>query len=307
MAFITSGAAAVSGASLTARRAFTGAAVCPVSAGPAVPVAATWSMSAGGLRTFLVGGNWKCNLSKDAITSLCKELAAAPDLESDKVEVVLAPPTPYLDHTRSVLRRDFEVAAQNIWVGGPGAFTGETAAEMIKDVGCTWVILGHSERRNLPQIRETDDFIAQKTKTALSHGLKVMFCIGETLEEREDGRTLDVCVRQLGALAQTIEADDWKGVVIAYEPVWAIGTGKIATPDQVEEVHEKIRHYLAGEVNEKVAEETRILYGGSVSPGNCNELAQLPDVDGFLVGGASLKASFLDVIESFKSDLAATV
>jgi len=307
MAFITSGAAAVSGASLSARRAFAGAAVCPTAAATAAPAAAAWSMSAGGHRTFLVGGNWKCNLSKDAITSLCKELSAAPDLETDKVEVVLAPPAPYLDHTRSVLRKDFEVAAQNIWVGGPGAFTGETAAEMIKDVGCTWVILGHSERRNLPEIRETDDFIAQKTKTALSHGLKVMFCIGETLAEREAGQTLDVCVRQLRALTEVIGADDWTDVVIAYEPVWAIGTGKIATPDQVEEVHEKIRHYLAGEVNDSVAQQTRILYGGSVSPTNCNELAQLPDVDGFLVGGASLKSSFLDVIESFKSDIAAAV
>ena len=238
-----------------------------------------------GTGRFVVGGNWKCNGNTASITQLVRELNSE-EITAD-VEVICAPPMVYLPKVQSTLDRKYALSAQNCWVGEGGAFTGEVAAEMLVDTGIPWVILGHSERRAL--CGESDEFIGKKVKYAISKGLSVMACIGETLEEREAGQTLDVCRRQLQAIVNEITADDWAKVVIAYEPVWAIGTGKVATPQQAQEVHAGIRAFVAQAVSPAVASAVRIQYGGSVNPGNCEELAKMEDIDGFLVGGASLK------------------
>lgn len=245
-------------------------------------------------------------MSKSSIADLVAAFNSGEPLDESSIEVVVAPPSVYLDSTRTSLRKDFGTCGQNAWISAGGAFTGELDATMIGDVGADWVLLGHSERRHLPQLKEADDTIATKAAYALNEaGLKVIFCIGELLEEREAGNTLAVCERQLSALNNAIS--DWTNVVIAYEPVWAIGTGKVATPDQAEEVQKSVRNWLANNVSQNVADSTRILYGGSVSPKNCEELAKQPNVDGFLVGGASLKPSFLEIVDSYKVAFAGAV
>jgi len=203
------------------------------------------------------------------------------------VEVVVAPPSIYLESVSQSLRKDFSVSAQNCCSESKGAFTGEISAEMIKDCGFNWVILGHSERRDI--FGESDELVSKKVAHSLEVGLSVIACIGEHLAEREAGKTLEVVSKQMKALAEKIK--DWTKVVVAYEPIWAIGTGKVATPEQAQEVHLELRNWLAKNVSEQVANETRILYGGSVNGQNCVELAKKPDVDGFLVGGASLKGN----------------
>lgn len=167
---------------------------------------------------------------------------------------------------------------------------------MLKDIGCQWVIIGHSERRVI--FKESDELIAEKVAHALAEGLKVIACIGETLEEREAGQTEAVCFRQTKAIAGMVK--DWTNVVVAYEPVWAIGTGKTASPEQAQEVHQALRKWFNENVSADVAEKIRIQYGGSVTAANCRELAAKPDIDGFLVGGASLKPEFRDIINARK-------
>ncbi|MBA0793094.1 hypothetical protein Gohar_017526, partial [Gossypium harknessii] len=223
------------------------------------------------------------NGTKDSITKLVSDLNSS-KLESD-VDVVVAPPFVYLDQVTSSLTDRIEVSAQNSWIGLGGAFTGEISVEQLKDIGCKWVILGHSERRHV--IGEDDQFIGKKAAFALNEGLGVIACIGELLEEREAGKTFDVCFQQLKAFADVVPS--WDNIVIAYEPVWAIGTGKVATPQQAQEVHVAVRDWLKKNVSEEVASKTRIIYGGSVNGSNCGELAKEEDIDGFLVGGASLK------------------
>ncbi|KGN61895.1 triosephosphate isomerase, chloroplastic [Cucumis sativus] len=232
---------------------------------------------------FFVGGNWKCNGTKESIAKLVADLNNA-KLEDD-VDVVVAPPFVYIEQVKSSLTSRIEISAQNSWVSKGGAFTGEISVEQLKDIGCKWVILGHSERRHV--IGEDDQFIGKKAAYALSEGLGVIACIGELLEEREAGKTFDVCFQQLKAYADAVPS--WDSIVIAYEPVWAIGTGKVATPEQAQEVHAAIRDWLKKNVSSEVASKTRIIYGGSVNGSNCAELAKKEDIDGFLVGGASLK------------------
>jgi triosephosphate isomerase len=197
--------------------------------------------------------------------------------------VVVAPAFLHLPAVLASLRPDFAVAAQDCWSRGNGAFTGEVSAEMLADAGVPWAILGHSERRHV--LGEDDALTAAKVAAALGQGLSVMFCIGETLAEREGGATLGVCTRQLAALAAVLAPADWARVVVAYEPVWAIGTGKVASPAQAQEVHAGVRAWAAGAVGAAAAAALRIMYGGSVNGGNCVELAGQPDIDGFLVGG----------------------
>lgn len=209
-------------------------------------------------------------------------------------EVVVAPPSLYLLLAREHLRKGLEVAAQNIFDKPSGAFTGEISSEQLKDSGITWTILGHSERRVI--LQEDDAFVASKTKAALDCGLGVILCCGESLEQREANKTIEVVTTQLKAVADKVK--DWSKIVVAYEPIWAIGTGKVATTEQAQEVHKALREWLAKEVSSEAAEKTRILYGGSVSEKNCNELAKQPDIDGFLVGGASLKPAFVDIINA---------
>ncbi|KAG4982188.1 hypothetical protein JHK87_026937 [Glycine soja] len=245
---------------------------------------------------FFVGGNWKCNGTKDSIRKLVSDLNSA-TLESD-VDVVVAPPFVYIDQVKNSITDRIEISAQNSWVGKGGAFTGEISVEQLKDLGCKWIILGHSERRHV--IGENDEFIGKKAVYALSEGLGVIACIGELLQEREAGKTFDVCFQQLKAFADVVPS--WDNIVIAYEPVWAIGTGKVATPEQAQEVHAAVRDWLKKNVSAEVSSKTRIIYGGSVNASNSAELAKQEDIDGFLVGGASLKGpEFATIINSVTS------
>lgn len=245
-------------------------------------------------RTFFVGGNWKCNGTSEEIKKIVSTLNAGQVPSQDVVEVVVSPPFVFLPLVKNELRPDFHVAAQNCWVKKGGAFTGEVSAEMLVNLSIPWVILGHSERRAL--LAESNEFVGDKVAYALSQGLKVIACVGETLEQRESGSTMDVVAAQTKAIAERVK--DWTNVVLAYEPVWAIGTGKVATPAQAQEVHAELRKWLQANVSAEVAASTRIIYGGSVSGANCKELAGQPDVDGFLVGGASLKPEFIDIIKA---------
>ncbi|KAG7736221.1 hypothetical protein KL923_004930 [Ogataea haglerorum] len=243
-------------------------------------------------RQFFVGGNFKMNGSKESIQSIVQNLNSA-SLPSN-VQVVIAPPAPYLfwasEHNK---QPTVEVAAQNCYDKASGAYTGEVSAVALKDLGIPWVILGHSERRII--FKESDELIASKTKFALDSGLKVILCIGETLEEKKAGKTVDVCKRQLQAVLDVVS--DWANIVIAYEPVWAIGTGLAATADDAQEIHKDIRKFLSTAIGSQ-AESVRILYGGSVSGKNAKDFRGKEDVDGFLVGGASLKPEFVDIIKS---------
>lgn len=249
-------------------------------------------------RTFFVGGNFKMNGSKELITKLVGDLKAA-KLDSS-VEVVIAVPAPYIDLASSIAKgSQVQVAAENCYVKNSGAFTGEISPEMIKDNGSNWVVLGHSERRHI--FGEKDALIAEKAKFAIENGLKVIYCIGELKEEREANKTMEVNTVQIEALAKVIKPEDWKNVVIAYEPVWAIGTGLTATPQDAQDVHKELRVVLTKLVSADVAEKTQILYGGSVSGATCVELGAQPDIDGFLVGGASLKPEFVNIINTPQS------
>lgn len=245
-------------------------------------------------RKLFVGGNWKCNGSLSKVQEIVNTLNAS-NLNND-AEVVIAPPALYLRDTVNSIRPDVQVAAQDVWTQGNGAFTGETSAEMLKDIKVGWAIVGHSERRGKG---ETDAEVATKAAYAQKNGLKVICCLGESLQERESGRFAEVLTRQLKAYADAIK--NWDDAVIAYEPIWAIGTGKTATPAQAEEVHSILRKWLRDNVSAAVADKVRIIYGGSVNAKNCNELGKQADIDGFLVGGASLKPEFVNIINANSS------
>ncbi|KAM7492036.1 hypothetical protein LguiA_034957 [Lonicera macranthoides] len=245
-------------------------------------------------RKFFVGGNWKCNGTSDEVNKIVSTLNAGELPSGDVVEVVVSPPFVFLPLVKSSLRPEIHVAAQNCWVKKGGAFTGEVSAEMLVNLGIPWVIIGHSERRNL--FNESNEFVGDKVAYALSQGLKVIACVGETLEQRESGSTMTVVAAQTKAIADKIST--WNDVVLAYEPVWAIGTGKVASPAQAQEVHTELRKWLQTNIGPEVASTTRIIYGGSVTGASCKELAAQPDVDGFLVGGASLKPEFIDIIKA---------
>ncbi|EIN05592.1 triose phosphate isomerase [Punctularia strigosozonata HHB-11173 SS5] len=248
-------------------------------------------------RKFFVGGNFKLNpVSREQKKAIVKVLNEA-ELD-DAVEVVIAPPSIYLLSLLELVRPSIKISAQNCYSKSSGAFTGEISAAQLVDAGVPYVILGHSERRTL--FHETSEIVAEKTKAAVDAGLSVILCVGESLAEREAGVTAKVVESQLEPVIKLLNEKDWSNIVIAYEPVWAIGTGKVASPAQAQETHHDIRAYLSKAVSQDVAESTRIIYGGSVSAKNCKELATLPDVDGFLVGGASLKPEFVDIINSKK-------
>ncbi|KAL3850673.1 hypothetical protein ACJIZ3_012555 [Penstemon smallii] len=245
-------------------------------------------------RKFFVGGNWKCNGTIEEVKKIVTTLNEAEVPSEDDVEVVVSPPFVFLPVVKTILRSDFSVAAQNCWARKGGAFTGEVSADMLINLGIPWVILGHSERRLL--LNESNEFVGDKVSYALAQGLKVIACVGETLEQRESGSTMAVVAAQTKAIAERVS--NWSNIVLAYEPVWAIGTGKVATPSQAQEVHFNLRKWLQDNAGAEVALSTRIIYGGSVNGANCRELAAQPDVDGFLVGGASLKPEFIDIIKS---------
>jgi len=243
-------------------------------------------------RKFFVGGNWKMNGSKSEIKAILDTLNGA--ALNDNTDILVSPPACYLEYTKGLASSKIHVAGQNSYKVGKGAFTGDLSPQMLLDVGADWVILGHSERRNV--FGEDDQLIAEKVAFALEAGLGVIACIGEKLEERESGKTEEVVFKQMQAIAAKVT--NWEKVVVAYEPVWAIGTGKTATPQQAQDVHAQLRKWLKEKVSEGVANSTRIIYGGSVTGGTCRELAQSPDIDGFLVGGASLKPEFIEIINA---------
>ncbi|KIV93909.1 triosephosphate isomerase [Exophiala mesophila] len=245
-------------------------------------------------RKFFVGGNFKMNGTISSIKEIVHNLSTA-KLDPN-TEVVVAPPSLYLLLTREHLSDNIAVAAQNVFDRPNGAFTGEISVAQLKDSNITWTLVGHSERRTI--LREEDEFVACKTKAALDGGIGVILCVGESLEQREAGTTVDVVTKQLAAVNNSVGKDGWANIVIAYEPIWAIGTGKVATTEQAQEVHAAIRKWLKESVSSEVAEATRIIYGGSVTEKNSPDLAKQPDVDGFLVGGASLKPAFVDIVNS---------
>lgn len=245
------------------------------------------------MRHPLVMGNWKLNGS----THLVNELIAALRTELSNVEgcgVAIAPPEVYLSQAKQALSGShIALGAQNVDTNLSGAFTGEISADMLKDVGAQYIIIGHSERRTYH--KESDEFIAKKFGVLKEAGLIPVLCIGETDAENEAGQTEAVCAKQLDAVLSTLGAKAFQGAVIAYEPVWAIGTGKSATPAQAQAVHKFIRDHVAKH-DAAVAEQVIIQYGGSVNAGNAAELFTQPDIDGALVGGASLKADAFAVI-----------
>ena len=251
-------------------------------------------------RTTIVAGNWKMNLDRARARELAAAVAARRG-EAAGVELVLCPPAVYLETVGATLagaKSDVGLGAQNMLDKPSGAFTGEVAPPMLVDVGCRYVILGHSERRTL--FGETDAAVNAKAKAALAAGLVPIVCVGETLAEREAGKTAAVVTTQVQDSLAGLSPTDLEKVVVAYEPVWAIGTGKVATPEQAQEVHALIRGLLAHLASPAVAAQVRIQYGGSVKPDNAASLAAQPDIDGALVGGASLKADdFLGIAKAF--------
>jgi len=247
------------------------------------------------VRRYFIAGNWKMNLTRSDSIALVEGLKSGV-ASSDAVDIAVCPPNVYLDAVSSLTADSpIGLGAQNMYHEPSGAFTGETSAAMLTDIGCQYVILGHSERRHV--LGETDAEINKKVVAALAGGLTPILCVGEQLSEREAGQTADVVKSQFEGSLAGISAEDASQIVIAYEPVWAIGTGKVATPDQAEEVHADLRSLLESTYNSQVAEQVRIQYGGSVKPDNASELLAQPNIDGALVGGASLKAdSFLGII-----------
>ncbi len=239
------------------------------------------------MRDFLVAGNWKMNGS----TASSKELVAgivAGAPQSDSAKVLICPPFPYLAAVaRQISGSRVLLGAQNVSEHESGAFTGEVAPAMLRDIGCEYAIVGHSERRAL--YGETSFAVAAKFKAALDAGLKPILCVGETLEQRESGGTESVVEVQLGAVIDKVGIAGFKSAVVAYEPVWAIGTGVTASPEQAQDVHRHIRGVMAGH-DAEVAESIQILYGGSMKGENAAGLLAMPDIDGGLIGGASLKA-----------------
>jgi triosephosphate isomerase len=246
------------------------------------------------MRRKLIAGNWKMYKTAAEAAALVEEIKQG--VAGASSDALVAPPFTALSAVVAAARGSaVAVAAQNMHFEKEGAFTGEVSPAMLVDAGVTHAILGHSERRQY--FAETDEGVARKTKAALAAGLIPISCVGETLAEREAGRTMEVVGRQTDAILDAVTADEARRVVIAYEPVWAIGTGKVATPEQAQEVHAFIRSRIAAKHGKGVADALRVLYGGSVKPDNVKGLMALPDVDGALVGGASLKAdSFLKLV-----------
>lgn len=240
------------------------------------------------MRKTFICGNWKMHMTTGEAVAFARELRGKLN-ELAGVEVGISPPFTALSAVRQALvGSHVRLAGQNCHWETKGAFTGEISAEMLADVGCDSVIVGHSERRQL--FGESDDGVNKRAKAAVGAQLTPIICVGETLEERDDGRMFDVLQRQVRGALGGFSPEEVDKVVLAYEPVWAIGTGKVATPAQVQEVHAAIRMWLAELAGKPTADRVRIQYGGSVKPGNAAELLALPDVDGALVGGASLKS-----------------
>ncbi|MHC4546250.1 MAG: triose-phosphate isomerase [Planctomycetota bacterium] len=251
------------------------------------------------MRKPFVAGNWKMNTDSQSSVSLAESIASGTsEIAGQSISVAVFPPFIYLPSVFKALNTsNIAVGAQDLYFEQNGAFTGEISVSMLKDIGCTYALCGHSERRHV--IGETDELINKKVAAAISGGLLPVLCVGELLDERKASQTNEVVTRQIKNGLAGLSAEKISAVTIAYEPVWAIGTGLTATPQQAQEAHELVRKLLAEMYDAQLAEEIRILYGGSVKPGNAAELMQQQDVDGSLVGGASLKADdFLAIIRA---------
>ena len=235
------------------------------------------------------------NASKESVNKLI--LGILSGMSEVSSEVVICAPFPYLSQVEALITHSqVKLGAQNLNASPAGAFTGEVSANMIKDFGARYVIVGHSERRSL--YRETSSLVAEKVKAALDNDLTPLLCVGESLEQREAGETETVVAEQINAVIELVGIGAFRNIIIAYEPVWAIGTGKTASPEQAQAVHLFIRSLL-GESNESIAQGTPILYGGSMNAGNANELISCADIDGGLIGGAALKAEdFLQICKA---------
>ena len=251
------------------------------------------------MRKFIVAGNWKMNTTVPQGVELAKAVVEKSQNLPANVELVVAPPFTHLVSVCQVLQGSkVALSAQNCADKEKGAFTGEVSAPMLVSAGCTYTILGHSERRQY--YGETDAKLVEKVKLALASGLKVILCVGENLDEREAGRHFDVVTEQTRNVLYNFTAEEMASIVIAYEPVWAIGTGKTATAEQAEEIHACIRNVIEQKFGQTVAQDMTILYGGSCKPSNAKELFAQPDIDGGLIGGAALKADdFIAIAMSF--------
>ena len=250
------------------------------------------------MRKKVIAGNWKMNKDLTESQNLISKLVSDLGTEKLNCEVIICPPFTSLSEAAHLIKGSvIKLGAQNVHFEESGAFTGEVSSAMLKSVGCEFVIAGHSERRAL--FGETDQLVNKKIKKILSGGLKPIFCVGETLEERESGVMKDVVKRQVTEGLKDITANQLADIIVAYEPVWAIGTGKTATPDQAEEVHAFIRGLIEENYSADAAENMTIQYGGSVKPDNAADLLSQKDIDGALVGGACLKSdSFISIIKS---------
>ncbi|MBP7051707.1 MAG: triose-phosphate isomerase [Phycisphaerae bacterium] len=251
------------------------------------------------MRKPFVAGNWKMNTDSRSSVELAQGVAkGASGLAGDKVNVAVIPPFVYLQSVvKAVSSTGVSVGSQDVYIEPKGAFTGEVSAAMLKDVGCTYVLCGHSERRHV--LGESDDLVGKKVTASIAGGLLPILCVGELLAERDAGQTEAVVARHLKTGLAGLSADKMSAVTIAYEPVWAIGTGRTATPEQAQEVHVFVRKVLAEMFNQKLADEIRVLYGGSANAGNAKDLMAQKDVDGLLVGGASLKVDdFVKIIQA---------
>jgi len=248
------------------------------------------------MRKFIVAGNWKMNGTQLLAAEMSQALGNAS--LSNAIAVVIFPPSLLVSHLES--RSAFSIGIQNICSAQSGAYTGELSASMVKEAGCGYVLVGHSERRSLFGERDVD--VAAKAKAAIEQGLSVILCVGETLEQRETGGYVSVVKDQVLSGLSELSVADLKKVVLAYEPVWAIGTGKTATPEQAQDVHAALREVLANNFNREVAENMSILYGGSVNASSARALFAQPDIDGGLVGGASLKVNEFLTICSAAAD-----
>ncbi len=250
------------------------------------------------MRKNIVAGNWKMNTTLDEGVELANDINTLLKDKKANCEVIVCVPFTHLTSVNAVLEPELvKLGAENCSEHDKGAYTGEVSASMVKSTGAEYVILGHSERRQY--FGENNEQLLAKTKLALANDLKPIFCVGEVLEERENGTYNDVVRSQVEALFE-LSPEDFGKIVIAYEPVWAIGTGKTATDDQAEEMHAHIRKVIEDKYGKEVAENTSILYGGSCKPSNAKEIFSKPDVDGGLIGGAALKAdSFMGIIEAF--------
>ena len=249
------------------------------------------------MRKKIVAGNWKMNKNLQEGVALAKELTEV--VKNPNCGVIICTPFIHLASVAEIVKDSaIELGAENCADKEKGAYTGEVSAEMVKSTGAQWVILGHSERREY--YNETPEILKEKVQLALANGLKVLFCIGETLEEREANKQNEVVKAELAGSVFNLSAEEWKNIGIAYEPIWAIGTGKTATAEQAEEIHAYIRSCVAEVYGQEVADDTTILYGGSCKASNAPELFAKPDIDGGLIGGASLKAAdFKGIIDAW--------